>query len=318
MFFHQVVSQISSLLQDTDTKKSAILIHEWQNDSRAVKCRQRRMKSVRYLQRGRETWRSAAVVLPPGVTAERRLRTFKVDVLVHTGRIVVRHPVTTRSVSDQQQHNFQKSSLCVSLTQKKSAKMSCWIWISSWSSGDIWCWNTPSLSSCSSAKWQQDMRPFQSAASDCIWHFGNLVRCLLTALVVRTRRTDLRSISSDTACILTNIHYCFNKCYVMDFFFFLSLEESAMLTLRLVEYLLLFQPLLSCVYVLLHSHVDELILGLGLHHAWPLLPYPLDGLRDVNVTIETYVHTRKHPNVSRDAVQRIGFKELHTHSHLGG
>lgn len=40
-----------------------------------------------------------------------------------------------------------------------------------------------------------------------------------------------------------------------------------MLTSQLVEYLLLLQPLLSRVYVLLHRHVDELILGLSLHHA---------------------------------------------------
>lgn len=80
------------------------MIHKWQNDSRTAEGRLRRMKSARYLQRGRETWRSAAVVLPPGVTAKRRLRTFKVDVLVHTRRIVVRHPVTTRSESDHQQY----------------------------------------------------------------------------------------------------------------------------------------------------------------------------------------------------------------------
>lgn len=33
------------------------------------------------------------------------------------------------------------------------------------------------------------------------------------------------------------------------------------------QYLLLLQPLLSGVDVLLHGHVDELILGFRLHHA---------------------------------------------------
>ena len=34
------------------------------------------------------------MLLPPGVTAKGRLRGFKVDILVHTRRIVVRHAVT--------------------------------------------------------------------------------------------------------------------------------------------------------------------------------------------------------------------------------
>lgn len=37
---------------------------------------------------------STLVVLPPGVAAERRLRGFKIDVLVHTGRIIVCHSET--------------------------------------------------------------------------------------------------------------------------------------------------------------------------------------------------------------------------------
>lgn len=57
-----------------------------------------------------------------------------------------------------------------------------------------------------------------------------------------------------------------------------------------MSYLLLLQSLLSRVYVLLHRHVDELVLGLGLHHARPLLPHPLDGFRDVDVTIQTCTH----------------------------
>lgn len=55
-------------------------------------------------------------------------------------------------------------------------------------------------------------------------------------------------------------------------------------------YLLLLQSLLGRVYVLLHCHVDELVLGLGLHHAGALLPHPLDGLRDVDVAIQTFEH----------------------------
>lgn len=53
-------------------------------------------------------------------------------------------------------------------------------------------------------------------------------------------------------------------------------------------HLLLLQSLLDRVYVLLHCHVDELVLGLGLHHAGALLPHPLDGLRDVDVAIQTW------------------------------
>lgn len=67
----------------------------------------------------------------------------------------------------------------------------------------------------------------------------------------------------------------------------ISLEATLILTSCVVEYLLLLQSLLSRVYILLHSHVYELILSLCLHHARPLLPYSLDGLRDVDVTIET-------------------------------
>lgn len=72
------------------------------------------------------------------------------------------------------------------------------------------------------------------------------------------------------------------------------------------DYLLLLQPLLGRVYILLHSHIDELILGLRLHHARPLLPDPLDRLWDVNVTVETWsTHVHAHiqklaPRVHKD------------------
>lgn len=49
-----------------------------------------------YREADRETWRSTAALLPPGVAAERRLRTSKVDVLIHTRRVIVRHPATPR------------------------------------------------------------------------------------------------------------------------------------------------------------------------------------------------------------------------------
>lgn len=41
--------------------------------------------------------------------------------------------------------------------------------------------------------------------------------------------------------------------------------------------------------MLLHRHVDELVLSLGLHHAGSLLPDPLDGLWDVDVTVQTLI-----------------------------
>lgn len=52
------------------------------------------------------------------------------------------------------------------------------------------------------------------------------------------------------------------------------------------KHLLLFQSLLSRVNVLLNSHVDELVLGLGLNHTGSLLAHSLDGLWDVDVTIQ--------------------------------
>ncbi len=42
-------------------------------------------------------WRSTAMVLPPGITAKRRLRAFKVYVLVHTWWIIC-HPITTQKI----------------------------------------------------------------------------------------------------------------------------------------------------------------------------------------------------------------------------
>lgn len=101
-------------------------------------------------------------------------------------------------------------------------------------------------------------------------------------VVVMTHSTGLQSVSSD---ILHTFKAIVPVWSVIWCILFSIREDAVMLTSRLVEYLLLLQPLLSRVYVLLHSHVDELILGLSLHHAWPLLPYPLDGLRDVDITV---------------------------------
>lgn len=56
----------------------------------------------------------------------------------------------------------------------------------------------------------------------------------------------------------------------------------------LSEHLLLLQPLLDRIYVLLHCHVDELVLRLSLDHAGPLLPDHLDGLWDVDVTVQPW------------------------------
>lgn len=47
-----------------------------------------------YREAGGGTRRSAQMLLPPGVTAKRRLRGFKVDILIHARWIVVRHAVT--------------------------------------------------------------------------------------------------------------------------------------------------------------------------------------------------------------------------------
>lgn len=47
-----------------------------------------------YREADREMWRSTAMVLPPGITAKRRLRAFKVYVLVHTWWIIC-HSTTT-------------------------------------------------------------------------------------------------------------------------------------------------------------------------------------------------------------------------------
>ena len=41
-------------------------------------------------------------------------------------------------------------------------------------------------------------------------------------------------------------------------------------------------------YVLQHSQVDELVLGLGLHHTRALLSYHLDVFGDVNITVQAY------------------------------
>lgn len=52
-------------------------------------------------------------------------------------------------------------------------------------------------------------------------------------------------------------------------------------------HLLLLQSLLSRLYVLLHCCIDEPILSLRLHHARPLLTNHLDGLGDVDITVQT-------------------------------
>lgn len=41
-------------------------------------------------------------------------------------------------------------------------------------------------------------------------------------------------------------------------------------------------------YVLGHSQVDELVLGLCLHHTRALLSHHLDVFGDVNITVQTY------------------------------
>lgn len=51
-------------------------------------------------------------------------------------------------------------------------------------------------------------------------------------------------------------------------------------------YLLLLQSLLCRVDVLLYGHVDELVLSFGLDHARSLLTHSLNGLWDVNITIQ--------------------------------
>lgn len=45
-----------------------------------------------YREADREMWRFTALVLPPGIAAKRRLRAFKVYVLIHTRRIIICHP----------------------------------------------------------------------------------------------------------------------------------------------------------------------------------------------------------------------------------
>ena len=84
------------------------------------------------------------MVLPPGVTAKRRLRAFKVYVLVHTRRIIVCHPMITYRRQQLIYYygsvitsSIIKSMMCVILTQKKSVRMPYWVWTLSWSSEDI-------------------------------------------------------------------------------------------------------------------------------------------------------------------------------------
>lgn len=44
---------------------------------------------------------------------------------------------------------------------------------------------------------------------------------------------------------------------------------------------------LAGLYVLRHTQVDELVLGLSLHHAGALLAHHLDVFGDVNITVQT-------------------------------
>lgn len=44
---------------------------------------------------------------------------------------------------------------------------------------------------------------------------------------------------------------------------------------------------LGALYVLGHRQVDELVLGLCLHHARPLLSHHLDVFWNVNITVQT-------------------------------
>ena len=59
---------------------SASLKHKWLDV--IVKTRWNERGGT-YKEADRESWRSTSMVLPPGVAAERRLRAFKVYVLVH-------------------------------------------------------------------------------------------------------------------------------------------------------------------------------------------------------------------------------------------
>lgn len=111
---------------------------------------------------GRGTRRSARMFLPPGVTAKRCLRGFKVDILVHARWIVVRRAVT-RFRENNQRLNLElrhSANITALLTRKRSERRPCWIWIWNWSSEDIWCWNIPSLLAYSSA--QQHKKTKQS------------------------------------------------------------------------------------------------------------------------------------------------------------
>lgn len=61
-------------------------------------------------------------------------------------------------------------------------------------------------------------------------------------------------------------------------------------------HLLLFDASLQCFYVVLYSHVDESVLGLGLHHPRALRTNHLDGLWNIDVTVhpcsvKTTIHT---------------------------
>lgn len=58
-------------------------------------------------------------------------------------------------------------------------------------------------------------------------------------------------------------------------------------------HLFFFQPLLLGLDVLLNSHVNELVLCLGLHHARPLPAHHLDRLGDVDIAVQTCSQERE-------------------------
>lgn len=67
-----------------------------------------------------------------------------------------------------------------------------------------------------------------------------------------------------------DIRYCLNQ-------FFVSVAHHAGILFGL-----------GALYVLRHSQIDELVLGLCLHHTRALLSHHLDVFRDVNITVNAY------------------------------
>lgn len=58
-------------------------------------------------------------------------------------------------------------------------------------------------------------------------------------------------------------------------------------------HLFFLQPLLLGLDVLLHSHVNKLVLRLRLHHARALPAYHLDRFGDVDITVQTCSGARR-------------------------